>query len=187
MHNRIRLITNSMTIPYKKWKNFNGCFENDTYPTELKNWHISQKEEAEAELKRFRCNYKVCYDNTIEAEEYALEYYTADEDGEFLEGSDYDTAETEYYIISNGCDFTHVSEKNFMELAKKLYRHLNLDEDSIVYDTSKGILTENFGSDGNYHLWYDDNEIYGAICTTTEKIIDTEEEIKKLFGATDSE
>lgn len=45
--------------------------------------------EAKAELAKYRCEY---YDGW--AIEYALEYFEADEDGEFVEGSDYELAES---------------------------------------------------------------------------------------------
>lgn len=68
---------------------------NDSYPEEIKRWNVEQKNEAEAELAKYRCY----YDNdgeTTTIKEYALEYCDCDEEsGEFLEGSDFDLAEEE--------------------------------------------------------------------------------------------
>ena len=63
--------------------------EDYSEPAVLKSWPIEKEEEAKAELAKYRCEY---YDNW--AIEYGLEYFEANEDGEFVEGSDYEIAET---------------------------------------------------------------------------------------------
>lgn len=64
----------------------------DREPEEVKRWSIEQKDEAEAELTRHRCSY--CDNGHMTwIEEYALEYCECDENGKFIQGSDYDLAE----------------------------------------------------------------------------------------------
>ena len=77
---------------YKKFAKGDTIFGDNSNPMELKRWDIEQKEEAKAELMKHKCSYS----KDIELhyiEEYALEYCKCDEDGEFVEGSDYDLAE----------------------------------------------------------------------------------------------
>lgn len=59
---------------------------------ELKRWDITQAEEAKAELAKYNCSYSKGI-ALYYIEEYALEYCECDEDGEFVQGSDYDFAE----------------------------------------------------------------------------------------------
>ena len=80
-------------------------FEKNNYPTELKRWNISEKEEALKELAKYKCSYPDYYEcyyndkyryNLYTVEEYALAYCDCDDDGEFLyNGYDYDLAEDE--------------------------------------------------------------------------------------------
>lgn len=94
MNNTIRLVKGEARLTRAEYKKFNKCDtimgdKND--PVELNKWSIEEKEEALKELSKYRCTYHK--GNTYDIEEYALEYYTEDEDGEFIEGSDYDFAE----------------------------------------------------------------------------------------------
>lgn len=62
-------------------------------PTELNRWPMECKEEAQRILAGYRSSYE--YDkgqNRWYIEEYALEFCETDEDGEFVEGSDYELA-----------------------------------------------------------------------------------------------
>lgn len=79
---------------YKKFEKGDTIFGDDSNPEELKRWNISQKKEAEEELKNYNCEYRYyALSNSWDIEEYALEYCECDEDGEFIQGSDYDLAE----------------------------------------------------------------------------------------------
>ena len=79
---------------YKKFIVGDTIYGDDSNPTELKRWGIEQKAEALVELQKYKCSY--CKDNQLwDIEEYALEFCACDEDGEFVEGSDYEFAETE--------------------------------------------------------------------------------------------
>lgn len=63
-------------------------------PMVLKRWSIDEEEEAKKEFAKYKC----CYwdgPSLFYAEEYALEYCTYDDEGEFLWGSDYYLAEDE--------------------------------------------------------------------------------------------
>lgn len=70
----------------------------DCNPEEVQRWSIEQDAEAKAELAKHRCDYnsvRTFYNSTvIDADEWALEYCECDEDGEFIQGSDYWLAET---------------------------------------------------------------------------------------------
>lgn len=66
----------------------------DRFPEEIKRWSIEQKEKAREELAKYKCSY-VQYGCLWNIEEYALEYCECDEDGGFVEGSDFDLAERE--------------------------------------------------------------------------------------------
>lgn len=66
---------------------------NDVNPEELKRWTGEGcREKALEELKKFNSSYYM-EEQLTDVTEYAVETYEADEDGEFLEGSDYDFAE----------------------------------------------------------------------------------------------
>jgi hypothetical protein len=74
---------------YRKFEKGDTIWGDGSNPEEVKRWSIDQKEEAEVELAKYRCAYKG--GNNIE--EWALEYCECDEDGEFVEGSDFSLAE----------------------------------------------------------------------------------------------
>lgn len=90
-NNTIILLEGTARLTGREMKKFNkydtilGC---DSNPTELKRWSIEQIDEAKAELAKYKCEYDLSY-----IAEYALEYCECDEDGEFIQGSDYDFAE----------------------------------------------------------------------------------------------
>lgn len=66
----------------------------DNNPEELKRWNIEQEAEAKEELAKYRCSYHSNGHMTW-IKEYALEYCECDEEGEFIQGSDYDLADEE--------------------------------------------------------------------------------------------
>ena len=76
----------------KKFKKGDTIWGNDTDPEELKRWKIEEKEEAKKELAALRCRYARYNEHLTDVEEYALEYFKADESGEFVEGSDFELA-----------------------------------------------------------------------------------------------
>lgn len=69
------------------------CGENAN-PEELKRWSSDKYGLAKAELNKYKCSYKKS-GGYVFADEYVLEYCNTDEDGEFLDGSDFDVAEKE--------------------------------------------------------------------------------------------
>ena len=75
---------------YKAFQKGDTIFGIDCNPEELKRWSIEQEQEAKTELAKHNCTYSGGYVWNIE--EYALEYCECDEDGEFVEGSDFDLA-----------------------------------------------------------------------------------------------
>ena len=76
---------------YKKFKKGDSIWGIAQCPEELKRWSADQKDEAKAELAKYKCSYKEDYP-LHNIEEYALEYCECDEDGEFVKGSDYELA-----------------------------------------------------------------------------------------------
>ena len=87
MMNTIRLLHNDAILTkteLKKFKKGDLIWGDDQNPEPLKTWPIEDEDEALEELKRHNCSYD---DNMIE--EWALEYYETNEDGEFIEGSDF--------------------------------------------------------------------------------------------------
>lgn len=78
---------------YAKFEKGDTIFGADREPKELKRWSIDQEEDAKKELQKFQCKYSVReYDGLTSIEEYALEYCECDDDGEFLQGSDFQLA-----------------------------------------------------------------------------------------------
>ena len=69
-------------------------FGDNCEPIELARWNIEDKEEAEATLAKYQCEYNYGeLQNTYYVTEYGLEYCDCDEDGEWEAGSDFDLAE----------------------------------------------------------------------------------------------
>lgn len=78
----------------KRFEKGDTIWGNDRNPEELKRWNIDQESEANEELAKYRCSYRSNGHMTW-IEEYVLEYCECDEDGEFIQGSDFDLAEEE--------------------------------------------------------------------------------------------
>lgn len=95
MLNMIRLLYGECRATNEELKKFQKggtIWGNDTDPEELKRWSMEQKEEAKKELSALRCRYARYNEHLTDVEEYALEYFEADESGEFVAGSDFDLA-----------------------------------------------------------------------------------------------
>lgn len=95
MNNTIILLKGETLLTRREYKKFNKgdtIWGIDSEPEEIKRWSIEQKHQAKEELAKYTCLY---HENaeTWSVEEYALEYCEFDEDGEFLQGSDFDLAE----------------------------------------------------------------------------------------------
>ena len=95
-YNTIILLHNSASLTRQEWRSFQEgdlVLGADTNPTELKRWSIEQADEAKAELAKYECSYITNSNpSLVFIDEYALEYCLTDEDGEFIEGSDFDLA-----------------------------------------------------------------------------------------------
>lgn len=95
MLNMVRLLKGEFRATNEEMKKFqkgDTIWGNDTNPEELKRWSIEKKEEAKKELAALRCRYARYNEHLTDVEEYALEYFKADESGEFVDGSDFDLA-----------------------------------------------------------------------------------------------
>lgn len=89
--NTIRLLKGFGSFTKNEIKNFSvgdTILGADANPVELKRWTIEEKEEAKEELAKYPTKYYTI-GNIYVATEYALEFCTCDDDGEFIEGSDY--------------------------------------------------------------------------------------------------
>lgn len=98
MNNTIILKHCEIRLTREEFKGFKKgdtiCGEDDFPVEELKRWSIEDQQEAIEELSKYRCKYTK--DGSLyNIEEYALEYCECDEDGEFIQGSDFDFAEEE--------------------------------------------------------------------------------------------
>ena len=80
----------------KKFKKGDTIWGNDTSPEELKRWKIEEAEEAKEELSKFCCKSVRHNEYLTDIEEYALEFFQADESGEFVEGSDFELARMDF-------------------------------------------------------------------------------------------
>lgn len=69
----------------------------DNCAEEIKRWDISAKAEAMEELSKHRCTYRemstFAGKTVVQADEWALQFCECDEDGEYIDGADYELAE----------------------------------------------------------------------------------------------
>lgn len=97
--NTIRLLHGECRATNEEMKKFqkgDTIWGNDTSPEELKRWKFEEKEEAKKELSALRCRYARYNEHLTDVEEYALEFFQADESGEFVEGSDFELARMDF-------------------------------------------------------------------------------------------
>lgn len=100
-NNTVRLVKSVMRYDARKndfekgdaiW-NVDAC---DFDLEELKRWKIENEDEAKEELSRHRCTYDIrSAGNILYVTEYGLEWFEADEEGEYMSGADYDLAPTD--------------------------------------------------------------------------------------------
>ena len=99
-YNTIILHKGESTLTNKEFAKFSegdSIFGIDAVPIEIKRWNGEDAEIAKKELSKYRCEYRHSNEYLWDIEEYALEYCDCDENGEFIEGSDFDLAEKEEY------------------------------------------------------------------------------------------
>ena len=97
MNNTIILLKGTETLTkmeYRRFEKGDTIWGLDQEPEELKRWNIDQKEEAEKALADLRCEY-IQRAEIVDITEYALQYCECNEDGDFIQGSDYDLAPEE--------------------------------------------------------------------------------------------
>ena len=115
MNNTIILKKGEAMLSKNEWKSFkqgDTIWGYNSYPEEIKRWDITDEDEAGETLNEYKCSYSK--GNLWHVEEYALEYCKCDEEGEFIEGSDYNLAKEE--ILS---DFYESDKKELVNLFKK--------------------------------------------------------------------
>ena len=99
-----RFLKNEARLTKEELKGFekgNLITGNDVNPEELKRWTGEGcHEKALEQLKKFNSSYYM-EEQLTDVTEYAVETYEADEDGNFLDGSDYDISEpvTQVYFL----------------------------------------------------------------------------------------
>lgn len=105
-YNTVRLLRGEAFLKeseYQKFKKGDTIWGNDSDPDILNVWNISEDKEANIQkAKDTLASYQCSYRKTIEGYaiyEYALEYYDSDEDGDFLDGADFDLAEEQIVIF----------------------------------------------------------------------------------------
>ena len=79
---------------YKKFSKGDLILGDNNAPTEVKRWNITEEAEAKEELAKYKCEYRDaggCYS----VKEYALIYCECDEDGDVIDGGDYEFADEE--------------------------------------------------------------------------------------------
>lgn len=99
MLNMVRLLKGECRATNEEMNKFqkgDTIWGNDENPEELKRWSMEQKEEAKKELSALRCRYARYNEHLTDIEEYALEFFQADESGEFVEGSDFELARMDF-------------------------------------------------------------------------------------------
>ena len=77
---------------YKRFQKGDTIFGENSDPEEILRWPIEQKSKALDELKKYHCEYRKGREDFF-VTEHALEWCVCDEDGEFLDGSDFDLAD----------------------------------------------------------------------------------------------
>lgn len=95
MNNTIILLKGDALLTkseYNKFSKGDTIWGTDRGPEEIRRWAIEQEQDAKEELAKYACTYRE-NSETWSIEEYALEYCECDEEGEFVQGSDFDLAE----------------------------------------------------------------------------------------------
>ena len=133
MYNTIILKKGFARLTNREMENFekgNTIWGIDSEPVEVKRWNIEDEDDAKEELEKYRCAYRECT-GYVDIEEYAIEYCSCDEDGEFTEGSNFDLAEELFRELRNSFD----KEVCFSDLeAAKAYYTPSLEECSKTTD-----------------------------------------------------
>lgn len=122
---------------FDKFSEGDTIFGTDSNPTELQRWKIAEENEAKAQLTKHCCE----YNKGIELyyiTEYALEYCECDEDGEFVQGSDFDLAEKKITKFEIYCNYGVLAAEK-----RKVYTYGNKSETSVTSDKLSVELPEN--------------------------------------------
>lgn len=100
MYNTIILLKATESLTLSQFKRNYSCGDAifSSLAEELDRWSIEDKDIAVAELAKHKCTYDVRY--CVDITEYALEYCECDDNGVFIQGSDYDFAD----VLEEGDD-----------------------------------------------------------------------------------
>lgn len=92
MYNTIILLHGTGEITEKG----DAIFGIDSNAREIRRWPISQKSDALAALAQHHCRYHMTRTFTgstvVQADEWAIQYCECDDDGDYIDGADYDLA-----------------------------------------------------------------------------------------------
>ena len=122
MNNTIILLKGTESLTKREYRRFE---KGDTIwgdmqdPEELQRWSIDQKEEAEKALADLRCEY-IQRAEIVDITEHALQYCECDEDGEFIQGSDYSFAPDEERKEIEVCSYVYGTHE-FIEIGETYY------------------------------------------------------------------
>lgn len=103
MNNTIKLIKGYRRLTnteFKKFEKGDTIWGDGSSPEELNRWMAEDEAEALKALEAVRCSYSNYNSQLVEVIEYALEYFTTDDDGEYIDGSDYKMADCKKFVIN---------------------------------------------------------------------------------------
>lgn len=145
--NMCRLLHGNNRYSYKEFEKFeplDTICGDASAPDEIKIWSEkdfdydfdAMKETAMEELEGKFCS-ATYFEKLIEVDEWSLEFYTADENGEFIEGSDYEPAPTRY-MVNHNTGAGNEDAYSIEEAKKKAELGINYTQQSIdIFDREK--------------------------------------------------
>lgn len=141
-----RLLHGNNRYSYKEFEKFeplDTICGDASAPDEIKTWSEkdfdydfnSMKETAMEELEGKFCS-STYFEKLIEVDEWSLEFYTADENGEFIEGSDYEPAPMRY-MVNHNTGAGNEDAYSIEEAKKKAELALIIHSSQLTYLTEK--------------------------------------------------
>lgn len=139
-----RLLHGNNRYSYKEFEKFeplDTICGDASAPDEIKTWSEkdfdydfnAMKETAMEELEGKFCS-STYFEKLIEVDEWSLEFYTADENGEFIEGSDYEPAPMRY-MVNHNTGAGNEDAYSIEEAKKKAELGINYTQQSIdIFD-----------------------------------------------------
>ena len=144
---------------YEQFQKGDTIWGDGAFPEELKRWPIEEIDEAKEELKNYKCEYTkdIALYNVTED---ALEYCECDENGDFVQGANYDLAPEK-----EGLKIKTYNSNWEIFLDGERVMSISTDADSInpdLYDSTDDIaeaIIEDLNTNGDYLSEQDEYEI----------------------------